>query len=208
EHADVGHPERAGYVFDRLLRRPAAGLLLRAPQDRDHRRLLTAFRVLGDLLFCPGEVLCREGELLRLKLGGCEAAGCHRSIYLNEPSLDRLAVARRDRRRVRRLGHKAEEEPVLLLQKDARPDRAGDRAHYRKVLREQALHGHVLLRARDAAGCRQDSGHEDDPLHRSTSPNTMSIEPMMAETSASMWPRQRESSDERCGKPGARILHL
>src|SRR4051812_17772466 len=30
-------------------------------------------------------------------------------------------------------------------------------------------------------------------VHRSTSPNTMSSEPMMAETSASMWPRERKS---------------
>ncbi len=44
--------------------------------------------------------------------------------------------------------------------------------------------------------------------HLSTSPNTMSIEPRMAETSASMWPRQRKSIACRCAKPGARILHL
>src|SRR6185503_18483 len=44
--------------------------------------------------------------------------------------------------------------------------------------------------------------------HRSTSPNTMSIEPRMAETSASMWPRVRKSIACRCAKPGARILHL
>src|SRR5262245_26789778 len=44
--------------------------------------------------------------------------------------------------------------------------------------------------------------------HRSTSPNTMSSEPSTAETSASMWPLQRKSIADRCGKPGARILHL
>src|SRR3954463_1934963 len=44
--------------------------------------------------------------------------------------------------------------------------------------------------------------------HRSTSPNTMSSEPRMAETSASMWPRQRKSIACRCAKPGARTLHL
>src|SRR6202035_541676 len=45
-------------------------------------------------------------------------------------------------------------------------------------------------------------------VHRSTSPNTMSIEPRMADTSASRWPRQRKSIAWRCAKPGARILHL
>src|SRR5438445_12779900 len=44
--------------------------------------------------------------------------------------------------------------------------------------------------------------------HRSISPNTISSDPMMAETSASMWPRVRKSIAERCAKEGARILHL
>src|SRR5690349_24539336 len=44
--------------------------------------------------------------------------------------------------------------------------------------------------------------------YRSTSPNTMSSEPRIAETSASRWPRQMKSIDCRCAKPGARILHL
>ena len=43
-------------------------------------------------------------------------------------------------------------------------------------------------------------------LHRSTSPNTMSSEPRIADTSASMWPRLRKSIACRCAKPGARIL--
>src|ERR1051325_1980505 len=120
EHADVGHAEQVGDVLDRLLRGPAARLLLRAPEQRDHRRLLAAFRILGDLLFRPGEVGLGEGEFLRLQL----------------------------------------------------------------------------------------SRRETSYAHRSTSPNTMSIEPMMAETSASMWPRQSHSIAERCAKPGARILHL
>src|SRR6266516_318672 len=45
-------------------------------------------------------------------------------------------------------------------------------------------------------------------VHRSTSPNTMSIEPMLAETSASMCPRVRKSIACKCANPGARILHL
>ena len=44
--------------------------------------------------------------------------------------------------------------------------------------------------------------------HRSTSPNTISSEPRMAETSASRWPLQMKSIACRCAKPGARILHL
>ena len=44
--------------------------------------------------------------------------------------------------------------------------------------------------------------------HRSTSPNTISSEPRMAETSARRWPRQMKSIACRCAKPGARILHL
>ena len=43
--------------------------------------------------------------------------------------------------------------------------------------------------------------------HRSISPNTTSSVPMIATTSASMWPRVRKSSAWRCAKPGARILH-
>jgi hypothetical protein len=61
---------------------------------------------------------------------------------------------------------------------------------------------------------RFDSANEtvdqDVVLHggyRSTSPNTMSSEPRMAETSASMWPRVIQSMPARCAKPGARILH-
>src|SRR6187200_2499670 len=44
--------------------------------------------------------------------------------------------------------------------------------------------------------------------HRSISPNTMSSEPRIAETSASMWPRVRKSIAERRANDGARILHL
>jgi len=42
--------------------------------------------------------------------------------------------------------------------------------------------------------------------HRSISPNTMSIEPSTADTSASIWPRQRKSMAARWGKLGALIL--
>ena len=77
ERADVRHAEHVGDVRDRRLRQPAVMLLLRAPQQRDHRRLLAAFRILGDLLLGPGEILRREGEFLRLQFGRGEAANGH-----------------------------------------------------------------------------------------------------------------------------------
>jgi hypothetical protein len=43
---------------------------------------------------------------------------------------------------------------------------------------------------------------------RSISPNTMSREPMIAETSASMCPRLKKSMACRWANEGARILHL
>ena len=51
-------------------------------------------------------------------------------------------------------------------------------------------------------------GGETADAHRSTSPNTMSIEPRMADTSASMWPRVRKSIACKWANDGARILHL
>src|SRR4051812_38389359 len=67
----------------------------------------------------------------------------------------------------------------------------------RAVLRREGKLLRLKVRLREAADA-----------HRSTSPNTMSSEPRIAETSASMWPRQMKSMACRCAKPGARILHL
>src|SRR5262249_24255474 len=121
ERADLGHAEEIGDVLDRLLRQPAAGMLLCPPQQCKDRGGLSALRILGDFALGPIEILDREGEALGLDRGIGEAA-----------------------------------------------------------------HGH----------------------QRSTSPNTMSSEPRIAVTSASMWPRQRKSMAWRWAKPGARILHL
>src|SRR5262249_27006368 len=118
EHADLGHAEQIRRDFDRLLRQPATALLLRPPQDRDHRGLLAAFGILGDLRFRPGQIVGRKDKTRGLLFG-------------------------------------------------------------------QSAHA-----------------------HRSTSPKTISIEPSTAETSASMWPRQRKSIACKCAKPGERILHL
>src|SRR6188474_605370 len=120
ECADMRHGDKFGDMTDCSFRQPAAGLLLRTPEQRNDCRLLPALRIFGDLFLRPGKVVLAEGEILRLQFGRSET-----------------------------------------------PD-----------------------------------------AHRSTSPNTMSIEPRMAETSASMWPRVRKSIACRCAKPGARILHL
>ena len=77
EHADLRHAEHLGDVLDRRLRQPAAVLLLRPPQQRDHRRGLAAFRIFGDLALRPVEILRREGELLRLQFGRRKAADGH-----------------------------------------------------------------------------------------------------------------------------------
>ncbi len=52
--------------------------------------------------------------------------------------------------------------------------------------------------------------HLDTPNgnQRSISPNTMSREPSIAGTSASMCPRVKKSIAAKCGNDGARILHL
>ena len=62
----------------------------------------------------------------------------------------------------------------------------------------------VLAVEREAV--RLVDSHLNRPAHRSTSPNTTSIEPTMAQTSASMWPFDMKSVAWRWAKPGARIL--
>ena len=84
EHADLGHAEQFGDRLDRLLRQPAARLLLRAPQQRDHGRLLPARRIFGDPRLRPLQILRREGEARRLLLG--ETADAHRSTSPNTTS--------------------------------------------------------------------------------------------------------------------------
>src|SRR5207247_873297 len=75
--------------------------------------------------------------------------------------------------------------------------------------REARHHGRLLLLGRilgDLA-CEAGLGAVGEvEAHRSTSPNTMSIVPMIATASAIMWPRLISSSADRCAKPGARIF--
>jgi hypothetical protein len=58
------------------------------------------------------------------------------------------------------------------------------------------------------AKTNQNDRHHLQAGHRSISPNTMSSEPRIADTSASMCPRVRKSMACRCANEGARILHL
>ena len=141
-----GMPSMPADRLDRLLRQPAAGLLLRAPQQRDHRRGLPARRVLGDLLLRPRLVLGREGEALGLDLSA--------RAYERPFRLSTVMAGVTGPSRLR-----------LVPRLDGRPN-----------------------------------------TYRSTSPNTMSSEPRMAATSASMWPRHMKSIACRWAKPGARIL--
>ena len=63
-------------IAERRLRQPAAALLLRAPQKRQHGGGLAPLRVFLDLVLRPIEVLGGEGEGLGLLDG--EAADAHR----------------------------------------------------------------------------------------------------------------------------------
>src|SRR6185312_3907724 len=143
---------------------------------------------------------------LKTKVFGWTSGGARRRTDIS--SFHGLAIFGGDGRRARRLRDEAEEQPALVLQEDAGPDRAGDRTDGREALREQALHGLALMRRGRACGQHKQRAGDDCAAHRSTSPNTMSMEPRMAETSASMWPRVRKSMAWRCAKPGALILHL
>ena len=62
---DIGHAEHVGHIFDGRAGEPAL-LLLGAPQKRDHRARLAAFRVFGDLRLRPFQIGGREGEALGL----------------------------------------------------------------------------------------------------------------------------------------------
>src|SRR5450432_1345906 len=111
-------------------------------------------------------------------------------------------LVHRDRRHAERLGDAVfaflRDEAVLLLQ-DRQAGDHGRGPSIRRVLGDLALE----------ALCRGFGEHRPGRhvrIHRSISPNTMSMVPMMATASAIMWPRASSSSAARCGKPGARIF--
>ena len=49
KHADVRHPQQIGDAANGGFRQPASGLLLGAPQQRQHRRGLAPWWIFGDL---------------------------------------------------------------------------------------------------------------------------------------------------------------
>src|SRR5215475_3029413 len=77
KHPDMWHAEEVGDIFDRLAGRPASGLLLSTPENRDHGGGLSALGIFGDLLLRPGKILCREDEALWLLFGRSKAADRH-----------------------------------------------------------------------------------------------------------------------------------
>ena len=65
EHPDIGHVEHLGHGLDRRTAEPAL-LLLRPPQQRDHRAGLATGGILADLPLGPRHVGLGEGETLGL----------------------------------------------------------------------------------------------------------------------------------------------
>src|SRR5688572_1561233 len=93
--------------------------------------------------------------------------------------LHRLAVLRFDLGRLRRLGNKAQDELVALLQQDAGSGSGRHHALDLVALRQERLHRHSVLgngntRGEDHRCCG------NKKFHRSTSPKTMSSEPSTA----------------------------
>src|SRR5690606_34956215 len=89
EHADVGHVEEPGDIFDRLARQPVLILALRKIEQRQNRALLAAFRIVGDKRLCRFDILRGEFECL-----ACFDCLTHRSTSPNTISrLPRMADA-------------------------------------------------------------------------------------------------------------------
>src|SRR5215472_7764576 len=175
-----------------------------------HRTGITAdcWRPAGYLSICALAHARLSG--VNAKLGGCFSAR-RRTDTARDSLFHRFAILGVDRSRIRRLRDVAEHQRVAFLQvhEPAALLRRGD-ARDRIAVVQQRLNARLLILSRGCDKAReQDAGGKCDTAdHRSTSPNTMSMEPRTAETSASMWPRQRKSIAARWAKPGARILHL
>src|SRR5690349_14563521 len=142
-----------------------------------------------------------------------------RGARLQEVFPDRLQVEHRvegrdlvdpDGRHVEELRdmiHRGARQPVFVLalgEVEEREHRAGLTA--RRILRDDPLCRLEVLRRELEMRGLCDRSSVVMVAHRSISPKTMSSEPMIATTSASMWPRDRKSSPCRKAKPGARIL--
>jgi hypothetical protein len=101
--------------------------------------------------------------------------------------------------------------PIVLFLRDPQQGQDGACLPTRRVFGDVRLGAleifrreFEILRLLDQSGIWRES--LDRRAHRSTSPKTMSIEPMIATTSASIWPRHMKSVACRKAKPGALIL--
>src|SRR6218665_21538 len=102
-------------------------------------------------------------------------------------------LVHRDRGHAQVVGHQrlaVGADMALLLLHD------GQAGHDRRLLLVCRVLGHFTRKTRQRCFVH----------HRSISPNTMSMVPMMATASAIMWPRAISSSVAKCAKPGARIF--
>jgi hypothetical protein len=144
QHADIGHAQQVGDIFNRRAGKPPF-LFLRAPQQRDDRAGLTTFGIFGNLPPGPGKVRRREFER-----GG------------------------------------------LLFVKTAKQE-ISPAQHYSSGGTDHGPHEKTIAPARPEYGSSPRGGPQDQRPkvdrqaghHRSISPNTTSIVPMMADTSAS-----------------------
>ena len=81
QHADQRHGQPVRHIFDGGLGHPAI-LLLGTHEQRNHRRLLAAFRIFANRLIGPGGIFVCEGEALRLDGIIRETSNGHRTSTL------------------------------------------------------------------------------------------------------------------------------
>src|ERR1700722_17778548 len=117
-------------------------------------------------------------------------------------SRDLVDLDTRHFQHIRDIIHRRTRQPVVALA-------LGDIEQWnnRACLPPRRIFGDDLLRSREGLGGEGKTGRLfGRDIHRSISPNTMSMLPTMATASASMWPLHIKSVPCRCAKPGARIL--
>src|ERR1041384_8702506 len=87
EHADIGHVEQRRDLLDHRLRAPPF-LLLPDPQRGNHRALLPARWILGNVALHARFIFLAVREALRLLIGWRKTAKAHRSISPKTISID------------------------------------------------------------------------------------------------------------------------
>src|SRR4029077_2524722 len=135
-------------------------LFLRAPEQRNHRRLLTFRWIFRDLLLGPRAVLRREGDFLRLKMRIGEAA---RRPRFSPNSLWDLAGKRHDEaafdaRAFAILGHSEQDEFAVLAEQQVQTARLEGCLDYLVSLRKKRARPH----ARRGWRLRVDPGDDFD----------------------------------------------